>query len=143
MDGLATYALIKDIGIGGSFVVFLLGMVVIEVSPIHINPIAWIGKKLNKDTLDKVKEMNSKLDEHIAQSYRNKILTFQDDILCGKNKTLEQWKEVINAITAYEKYCNDNNIKNGLCKQASVFLDNEYKERLKTRNFAPAVIKVN
>lgn len=121
------------VGIGGLGIIVL--SVFIEISPIKLNPIRWLGNILNKDILEATKRTEKKLDEHIAQSYRNKILQFMDDIVEGKRKTKEQWNEVVVAISSYENYCQDNKIHNGLCTQASEFLLEEYKQRLKEKKF--------
>lgn len=126
----------------GSFVaglVLIAGFV--EIVPVKVSPLQWIGRRLNKETLDKVKKIEEKLDQHVAQSYRNKILSFQDEILANKKKTREQWKEVIVAITAYEEYCKKNEVENGLCAQANEFLEEEYQRRLSKRDFAEDVVQ--
>lgn len=134
-------SVISELGAGGIVAVIVMALGLIEIVPIKISPLSWIGKRLNKETLNKVAAMEKKLDMHIAQDYRTKILNFQDDILASKSKTKEQWKEIINAITTYEVYCEDNKIANGLCKQANEFLKEEYKIRLRSRNFAQDLIK--
>lgn len=125
----------KNLTAGSLVAVIVLVLSFIEIVPIKISPLQWIGRRLNKETLRKVGEIERKLDEHVAQSYRTKILNFQDDILNNDNKTREQWKEVINAISAYETYCSENTINNGLCKEASAFLVEEYRKHLVARDF--------
>lgn len=134
-------SVLSELGAGGIVAVLVVFLGLVEIVPIKISPLSWIGKRLNKDTLEKVSNMEKKLDMHIAQDYRTKILNFQDDILANKAKTKEQWKEIINAITTYEVYCEDNKITNGLCAQANEFLKEEYRERLRNRNFAQDLIK--
>lgn len=121
---------------GGIVAVAVIILSLIEIVPIKISPLNWLGKRLNGEALKRIKDLESKLDEHIAQSYRTKILKFQDDIVDGKSKTKEQWKEVVNAISNYESYCEVNKIKNGLCAQASSFISKEYQRHLKLKDFA-------
>lgn len=102
----------------------------IEIAPIRVSPLQWVGKRLNKEANDQIEKIGKKLDEHIAQSLRSKILQFQDDVINNVPKTVEQWKEVVHAIDAYEAHCRDNGINNGLCKQASKFLLKEYQKKL-------------
>lgn len=125
---------------GGVVATLVIILSLVEITPIKLSPLQWIGSRVNKTTLDKVGEIEHKLDAHIAQSYRTKILSFQDEVLAGTPKTREQWKEIINAITQYEAYCTQNKISNGLCRQASNFLMDEYNRRLQSKNFAPDLI---
>lgn len=134
------YEMFGHVTAGGFVAVLVIIMSLVEIAPIKLSPLQWIGKRINKQTLDRVAKIDKKLDEHIAQSYRTKILSFQDDILAGCPKTKEQWFEVTNAITLYTEYCEDNDIKNGLCHQASIFLSAEYQRRLATRDFAKDLV---
>lgn len=122
--------LMEEVSAGSIVAIVIIILSLIEFVPIKISPLAIIGKRLNKETLDKVEGIEKKLDEHVAQSLRTKILNFQDDVVGGLNKTKEQWVEVVNAIYKYEKYCEDNKINNGLCKEASQFLLNTYQYKL-------------
>lgn len=126
---------LSNINTGGIVATLVIILSLVEIVPVKLSPLQFIGRRLNKETLDKVKGIEGKLDEHVAQSYRSKILSFQDDILAQKRKTKEQWKEVVNAIYKYEKYCTDNSIDNGLCKEASEFLTDEYQNRLHNNDF--------
>lgn len=134
-DEMNVFEMFTSINAGGVVAVLVILTMLIEVAPIKVSPLQWLGRRLNKETLDRVAQIEKKLDNHIAQSLRTKILAFQDDILGKKDKTREQWKEVVNAITTYERYCEDNHIDNGLCKQASQFLLTEYQNRLQSNNF--------
>lgn len=124
---------LANVTAGGIVSAVFIILALIEFTPIKVSPLQWIGRRLNKETLDKVKQIEKKLDDHVAQSLRTKILFFQDDILANKPKTKEQWKEAVVAITTYEKYCVDNEIENGLCKQANEFIIDEYQKKLKNR----------
>lgn len=150
---------------------FLLGMFV-EITPVKISPLQWIGRRVNKETLDKVskieksqdelkhkmdtEEMNQmsvvnnlnntaaavckieeKLDEHIAQSYRTKIMNFQTSLIVNGegSHTIEEWEEVIDACTKYETYVLENNLKNGKCKDAIRYIDATYQDCKRSKNF--------
>lgn len=136
------YEVFSNMTTGGFVAGIVIILSLIEIVPVKISPLGWIGKRINreiskqvKDITDQVAKVEKKLDEHVAQSYRNKILTFQDDVIAGKPKSKEQWKEVVNAITAYEDYCEVNHISNGLCKEASRMLLTEYRNTLKANGF--------
>lgn len=127
--------LLSDINAGGilAFIVIVLSLV--ELVPVKISPLAIIGKRLNKETLDKVGEIEKKLDNHIAQSLRTTILNFKDDVVNKQDKTKEQWEEIVDAISDYEQHCQDNKVKNEKCKQAIQFILNTYQFKLQHNQF--------
>ena len=103
----------------------------IQITPIKVNPwdkiFGWIGKKMNKDVSDQVKEVRSEvkqvrkdLDTHIQDDKREKlevqrrdILDFANACMNGRKHTQEQFTFVIKKCDEYEKYIEDNNLKNG------------------------------
>lgn len=80
---------------------------------------------------------DAKLDEHIAQSYRNKILDFQNSCMRNERHTYEQFTEVIEAIEKYEEYCEANNVNNHKCKLAIEYIEAIYKQCQTDSDFAP------
>lgn len=109
--------------------------VFVEITPIKINPIQWLGNRLFKSTNESISKMEKKLDEHIAQSYRNKILSFQNECLRNVKHTQEQFDEVLEAIDEYENYCKINEIKNGKTTEAIKFIKKVYQRTLLTHDF--------
>lgn len=137
---------IQGINAGGFVAGLVLVLGLVEIAPIKISPLAWIGRRLNKETIEKVKKIEEKIkkieektDEHIAGSYRSAILKFADDVQADVPKTKENWKEIINAISKYRVHCEANHVENGLCDQSSQFLEFEYQKRLRSGDFAPAL----
>lgn len=123
----------------GGFVTFIIVILsLIEITPIKISPLSWIGKRANKEVIDRVEKIEQKLDEHIAQDYRSKIMHFQSTLIREgvDDHTMEEWKEVIKACKDYEEYCKDNNIDNGYCVEAISFIRSSYQMCLKDSNFA-------
>ena len=111
-----------EISIG--FLIVIILMTFVQVSKININPWDWffglIGKKLNKEMLDKVDAMDKKLDEHIKEdkaekleSMRRDILEFANSCMNKRKHTQEQFTFVIKKCDEYEKYIEENHIKNG------------------------------
>ena len=86
---------------------------------------------------DQVQKTDKKLDEHIAQSYRNKILTFQNECIAGVRHTYEQFSEVIEAIENYENHCKENNVNNQKCVLAIEYIKEIYRQCQNTSDFAP------
>lgn len=125
--------LLNYLGVGGFALIFL--SVFIEITPIKVNPLQWIGKKINKDTNDKLEKMERKIDDHIVQSYRNNILAFQNECLESKRHTKEQFKLVLKTIDNYEKYIQDNHLKNGEVENAMAYIKNIYQQCLTKKDF--------
>lgn len=111
-----------EISIG--FLIIIILMTFVQVSKININPWDWffglIGKKLNKELLDKVDAVDKKLDDHIKEdekekleSMRRDILEFANSCMNKRKHTQEQFTFVIKKCDEYEKYIEDNHIKNG------------------------------
>lgn len=109
---------------GMGLIILLILMSVVQVSKININPWDWllglIGKKLNKAIFDKVDEIEKKLDKHIEEdnkakleAQRRDILDFANACMNKRRHTQEQFKFVIKKCDEYEKYIEDNHIKNG------------------------------
>lgn len=121
-------------GVAGISLVLLA--VFIEITPVKINPIRWLGDHLNKTSIELSKRTEKKLDEHIAQSYRDKILSFQNSLRFGLKFTYEEWNEVIDACDAYEKYVEENKLKNGKADLAIKYIKGKYTETLNTNEFA-------
>lgn len=121
-------------GVAGISLVLLA--VFVEITPIKINPIRWLGDHLNKTSIELSKRTEKKLDEHIAQSYRDKILSFQNSLRFGLKFTYEEWNEVIDACDAYEKYVEENKLKNGKADLAIKYIKGKYTETLNTNEFA-------
>lgn len=132
------YETISQISIGGWVSVLVIISLFIEITPIKINPIGWLGRRLNASMNEKVEKIEQKVDEHIAQSFRNKILAFQDSILLQgpSSFTQEQYNEVIDAITKYEKYCKENNIDNDKCVLAIGYIKRSYTHCQNNRSFS-------
>lgn len=124
-----------------SIVVIILSLV--EITPIKLSPLAWIGKRINADAIKRLEELekrlnkvDGKLDEHVAQSYRNKILEAQNKLLTGHVFTLEEFDEIIEACGKYETHCKENNVQNDKCKLAINYIHHCYKVCQDTRSFA-------
>lgn len=85
----------KNLSMGGWTSFFVMTCLLIEITPIKINPIGWLGNRLNASMYKRVDEIEGKLDTHIAEGYRNFILNFQRALLNNPNSqfTYEEWKK--------------------------------------------------
>ena len=88
--------------------------IVIEITPIKINPIScilkWVGKKTNEELIGKVKVLEEKVDdleESGVVNCRVRILTFADEIRRGVRHSKETFDQVLSDIDTYEEYCSE------------------------------------
>lgn len=128
-------------GIGG--LIFVLLTVFIEITPIKLNPIQWIGNRFNSGIREdlanleiKVDRVDSKVDEHIAESYRNNILQVQDRLLKEERFTREEWKKALKSCQAYDKYIRDNELDNDLVEEAMSYIHRQYQKALNNHDFS-------
>lgn len=116
-----------------SMVVILLSL--IEITPIKFSPLQWIGKRVNAESLIRLSKMEKKLDEHIAESYRNNILSVQDKLIRGQLLTREEWEKALKNCEDYERYIRDNNLSNDLVNEAMKFIHRKYQDALNSASF--------
>lgn len=129
---------------GGLLLVFLT---LVEIAPIKINP--WsaiakaIGRALNAEVLAELKQTQKKLDEHIrvddqrdADSHRQRILQFNNELLRDIPHTREDFIEILAVIDCYEAYCKEHkDYKNSRCVHAIANIGRVYDDRLKKHDF--------
>lgn len=129
-------------------------MTLVQIAPIKINPwsaiVAWIGKALNSNVLNKLNELQDqqeetqiRLDEYIlkndernANVIRGNILRFDNELLRGIPHTQESYIEVLTDIDQYERYCANHPLyRNNRAVCAIRHIESDYEERLKNNNF--------
>lgn len=144
---------LKDILLGGGGLLLIL-MTLIQISPIKINP--WsalarlLGKAINADVLHEIehvenvqKDTRKVLDDHIrmddernADSHRQRILAFNNELLRDIPHTEEDFIEILAVIDFYENYCKDHpDYKNNRALHAIAHIGRVYDERLQKHDF--------
>lgn len=115
----------------------------IQISPLKLDPWAWIGNAFNKDVLAKIATLekriekveegvdlaNNKVDQYSAQreedkvvATRRRILNFNDELIWEKPHSKETFDQVLRDITYYESYCDSHR---GFCNsQANAAIRN-------------------
>ena len=137
---------------GPIFLVFVILMTVIEITPIKINPwtalFGWLGKQINKGVINKIDDLEKRLDEHIKNSSemelkarRVAILDFGSSIIRGTNYHKEKFDFMINECDSYEKYCKDNEITNGVAQASIEEIRRIYQEHLRNADFLTEKVK--
>lgn len=140
-----TLAQLKDgisiVGIGA-----IVLMTLIQVSSIKVNPwdavFKWIGNKLNADIRKEMSEVKKELDAHIKASRekdlkdsRVNILDFCTSCINGQYHTKEQFEYMITQCDNYEKYIEENKIKNGVITSAIKEIRRRYEDCMRLGGF--------
>lgn len=127
--------------------VIMIAMTIIQVIPqIKLNPwsaiVQWIGRQLNAEVISKIEKVESRLDLHIKDSEeqdlkarRTSILDFSSSVIRGVNYHKEKFDFMITECDSYEKYCADNEIKNGVAEASIAEIRRIYKEHLRNDDF--------
>ena len=130
---------------GGGLLVALLTLV--QIMPLNINP--WsaiakaVGRAVNADVLRELDTVTRKLDTHIrvddernADSYRTRILQFNNELLREIMHTREDFIEILAVIDDYEHYCREHKeYKNNRAVCAIENIKRVYMERLQKHDF--------
>ena len=150
---------LEEILLGGGIVA--IGLSLIEVSKLKINPwsaigkgLKWlmraIGRGLNAEVLDKLealetgqKDTKDKLEAHIAlddqreaDKTRAAILKFNNELLREIPHTKEEFVDILAKKDAYEDYCDTHpNYKNSRAVHAIANIERVYDERLQKHDF--------
>lgn len=141
------------------FVIFG-AVTLIEVVPIKINPwsaiLKWIGKVVNAEDRQHIKDINDKIDrmqehqntiesnvaemkreneEDKAKEKRWHILDFVNSCRHGRTHTREEWNHVISELADYEMYTERKGIKNGVIEEDAKYLRKVFQDNNETNNF--------
>lgn len=129
------FEVIDKINAGSALAIFIIISMLIEITPIKISPLKWLGKHINADMTSRMTKIETKLDEHIAESYRNNILSYQDRLLNGEIFTKEEWKKALKSCSAYKQYIEDNDLTNDLIDDAMDYIKHMHKQCLDQAKF--------
>lgn len=141
MEQLNIYAHTGIIGL----LVILAGM--IKIPKLELNIWNWIGRgigrSINREVMEQVKNLSEKVDtietnaelERVRDS-RQRILRFNDEILCGQRHSKEHFDEILDDITVYEHYCNDHkDYENNKAVLAIATIKKTYDNCMDTHDF--------
>lgn len=133
--------------VGGGGGLLLVLMTLVQIAPVKLNP--WsavarvIGRAINSDVSKRLDDIEKKLDGHItmddrrmAESHRQRILHFNNELLRDIDHTHEEFREVLSEIDDYEEYCEGHpDYPNNRAVLAIENIREVYKERLKKHDF--------
>lgn len=102
----------------------LVGLLsLIEIVPIKISPIEFVGKKLNKSTNEKLDKLDKKIEDYHQEDAKILISDFVQDIKNGETKSETQWIAMLNFVNEYI-----NKGWNSKVKQDALFIEREYQK---------------
>ena len=137
---------LKEILLGGSGGLVVL-LTLLQIAPIKVNP--WsdiaraIGRAINADVMEELKETRSRLDAHIkadeeynADARRTRILRFNNELIRDIPHTREDFIDVLADIDFYEEFCRKHpDYMNNRAAHAIANIGRVYDERLKKHDF--------
>ncbi len=107
----------------------------VEITPVKLSPLSWLGKRLNIVTNEKVDKINHDLEEHIADDMRGYILSFQKQLINKELHTEEDFKRAYLMCDKYELYIEKNNLKNNEIVEAISYIRRTYRHCLEQGDF--------
>ena len=120
--------------------------VIIEITPIKLNPWSWIlrglGRMLNADVTEDLKQTNEelkvlaqKMDDHEIDQLRWNILDFANSCRNGVHHSREEFAHVFAAFDNYERILRDRGMSNGQVMQDFAFIQKIYDHCMEKNDF--------
>lgn len=113
-----------------SVLIVLLSL--IQISPLKLNPwdklFGWLGKKLNGDVEKETKDLQKQVRDLWINNHRQSILTFARESRSEMVHSAEEWSHILNLCEEYEKYCENNNVTNGVVRENTKYIRDLYQE---------------
>ena len=137
---------LKQAFLGGGSALIIL-MTLIQITPIKFNPWSWlgrhIGRMLNGEVLDEVKDLKQDIADHKAKSEerhatlcRAHILKFGDEVRHGIPHSKEGYDNILLDIDLYEEYCEKHpGYKNNVAAATIKHIKNMYLSHLANDTF--------
>lgn len=118
--------------VGWAVVVLILLMSFIQISPINLNPwdsiLRWIGRKINGDLQDQLKELKKQVCDLWINTHRQSILTFARECRADIEHDAEEWNHILSVADEYELYCRKNTVSNGVVKADTTYIRDLYQK---------------
>ena len=117
---------------GWAVVLIIVLLSFIQISPIKINPwdkiFAWIGRKLNEEVEDEIRELKKEIRDLWINNHRQSILTFARECRAEIPHSAEEWSHVLNLCEEYEKFCEKNDVTNGVVRENTLYVRQLYQQ---------------
>lgn len=115
-------------------IMLLAGSIVIQITPIKINPwswlLKWIGEQLNGDLKKEVREIGKTVDQNEIDRIRYEIMDFANSCRNHRKHTKEEFHHIVEINTKYHQLINKHSIKNGVLDTEYAFIEKTYQRCL-------------
>ena len=116
-----------NVGTLAGAVIIILSLV--QISPLKLNPwdkvLAWLGNKLNGAAIE---ELQKQVRQLWINDHRLNILTFARECRSEISHSPEEWAHCLNLCEEYEKYCDVNDVTNGVVRENTKYIRDLYQE---------------
>jgi hypothetical protein len=109
--------------------------VFVQVSPIKINPISWLGSMFMQNTNQKIDELEHTIDTNEIENLRRSILDFANSCQNGIEHSQEQFNQVFKDNEKYHCLLKKYNLTNGRVDSDFKYIENTYQDCLKKHHF--------
>lgn len=101
----------------------------VEITPIKINPIACLGKMLNKHTNDKLDNLEKIVDNNDIDTVRSRILANDKLLAMGEIFKEDEWNSLYKDIEKWNKYHEKYPNLNGIIRLTIEHIEECYKKQ--------------
>lgn len=105
--------------------IIVLGMF-IEIVPVKVSPLNWIGKHLNKSISDRLDILEEKVDMNDIDTIRNRIIANEALLRKGEVFTEKQWENLYKDVSKWNMYHDTHRELNGFLKVVIENIDEHY-----------------
>lgn len=105
--------------------------VFVEITPCKASPLAWLGKRINRDVRDELKLIDNRLTEIEKSQTKNKrgtIIDFANALKQGRKFSENAFQNVFKDIDDYHREIKILNIPNGYIEAESEYINRMYQE---------------
>ena len=117
---------------GWAVMALVLLFSLIQISPLKLNPwdhvFAWIGKKVNEETEQRMKALDRHVREMWISDHRQRILTFARECRADISHSSDEWSHILTLAADYENYCEQNTVTNGVVRADTEYIRQLYQE---------------
>ena len=124
----------KDIAI--EIIVVLFSMLfTIELLPIKLSPLRWLGKRINGDIKDELQILKYTVDTNEMDRIRYEVLDFANSCRNKRRHTKDEFQHIIDLNDKYERLIEKHEIENGVFKTEYKYIVSIYKKCLDKGTF--------
>ena len=116
-------------------ILLLIAAALVEITPVKISPLEWLGKRLNGRLEKKVDALSDDLTQHKIDDWRYRILDFENSERHGRSHTEEEFIQVIGICDLYEDYIHEHHIVNGQCQLAIDYIKLQFDRHKVKKDF--------